>query len=389
MAGFTPMQVTLKGLLKILNQATDAGYVTVTEEASSPYALAGVAQLANGSWELTKTQVNALRPCKVSWYELAAANKPVTADDGALDGDIVNSAPVAAGNFPSTPTPEVTYVTLVAPTRVDGEGTATDHVVLTRITGVTWVVGGVSHTEASFAGAATKDVPTGGALSVVVQAQPATAAYAFNPGHTTSWTFTFTNVVPAVVLFEDDFGTTALTEAEFLARATPTGGVAVAKAGSGAVSVNASGQLVLDATAGNVALDWAENSSTGRMIMDVVSVSNLSGANSIQMQLRGGVSGFTARGTIYGAYYAAQVQASGSTDAGSGITRGALPKTFTTTVTESPVGTVTATIAESGGGATSTHTKTGFTATTDTQRSRLFVPAGTVLTIGRIRKESV
>lgn len=37
MSGYTPMQVTLKGLLKILNQAKDAGYITVStsESASS------------------------------------------------------------------------------------------------------------------------------------------------------------------------------------------------------------------------------------------------------------------------------------------------------------------------------------------------------------------
>lgn len=350
----------------------------------SPYSLVGVAQAADGTWELSKAEVDALRPCKASWFEDAAAEQPLTAADGALDGDIVNGWP-SSGVYPVAPEPpSVTYVSITAPTAVDEAGVASDRVVLTAAEGVAWTVAGTVHDFVSFAGSPTKTVPTGGSLSIAVTAAPEDG-YAINPGHTTTWNLTFTDTVPATVLFEDDFGTTALTEAEFLARATPTGGKTVVKTGTGAVSVNASGQLVIDATGGSTGLEWSENSLTGSLIMDVVAVTGLSGSNSVQMWLRGGTNGSSAVGHLFGSYFRAQVTDAWSTDTGPSITSNTPPRTYTSTLTE--IGTtLTLAMSESGNGAASTHSKVS----TDTgpRRARIYVPTGATLTLGRVRKES-
>ena len=347
----------------------------------SPYSLVGVAQAADGSWELSKAEVDALRPCKAAWFEDAAAGQPLTAADGALDGDIVNGWP-SFGVYP--PEPSVTYVSITAPTAVDDAGVASDRVVLTAAKGVAWTVAGTVHDFASFAGSPTKTVPTGGSLSVAVTATPE-EGYAINPGHITTWTLAFTNVVPVTVLFEDDFGTAALTEAEFLARTTPTGGRTVTKSGTGVVSVNASGQLVMDATAGAVSLEWNETSLTGSLIMDVVALTGLTGDNSVSMWLRGGTTGNAAVGYLYSSYFVAKVMDAWSADAGTLSTSGAPPKTYTSTLTASGT-TLTLTMSESGNSSKSTHSKVS----TDTgpRRARISVPAGATLTLGRVRKES-
>lgn len=355
----------------------------------SPNSLVGVTQRGDGSWELSKAEVDAMRPCKVAWFEVAAADQPVTASDGVLDGDIVNSAPVEPGVFPETPTPNVTYVTVTAPTKTDADGTAGDRVVLTKSAGVTWFVADTPHNEASFGGDATKEVPTGGALAVAVRAEPASSEYAINPGHTVEWSLTFTDYsppAPATALMEDDFGTSALTEQAFLARVTPTGARSVTKSGPGAVTVNAAGQLVIDGTAGATNVDWDEPTATGKLIMDVVSITGLTNLNSIDMQLRTGIAGKSVFGRISLSAYRAQVRDNYSSAVGNSVSRNdaSLPKTYTHTLSED-AGTLTATIQEAGS-SVSTHSLASSDA--GSQRARLAIPAGVVLTIGRIRKET-
>lgn len=160
----------------------------------SPYSLVGVTQAADGSWELTPSQVGALRPCKVMWFEDATAGTPVTEVDGLAVGDLVNGVPV--------PQTVVTLDSTHAPSADDQAGTGSDAVVLKKVTGVTWVVAGVDHPSSGFPGD-TKQVPFTQGTSTTVTAKAETTAYAVTG--TTSWVLTFTNttggLTPAGAMF--------------------------------------------------------------------------------------------------------------------------------------------------------------------------------------------
>ena len=161
-------------------------------------------------------------------------------------------------------------------------------------------------------------------------------------------------------------------------------------AGSGSITVNAAGHLVIDATAGNAAIDFNTAGTTGKLTMSVVSFTGSIGANMVEMNLRSGTTGNKAVGRIMptttSGYYYAQSQVAASTDLGSSISRVATyPSTFETTVTESG-GSITTVIKENNANP-STHSKAG--TFTGNGKVRIFVPTGGVLTISDVQLESV
>ena len=396
MAGFTPMQVTLGGLLKILAQAKQADLLTVGPGGGSG---AGVlpkttllnVQNANGTWDLNKAAVDAARAVgyRVYWVTTSAVSIAPTVADGLAELDVVNGT-TALGVAQPLPT-SVTIATNQYPTASDAADTANDTVNLTKVTGVTWTVDGVDHPSSAFTGS-TKAVAYTKGTNTTVTAKPETASYEIT-NQTRSWTLTFTNVPAPTggsVIFEDNFGTSALTSAQINARTTPVGGVAMATAGSGSITVNAAGHLVLDATAGNAALDFLTAGTTGKLTMTVESFTGNLGTAMVEMNLRSGTSGNKAVGrvmpTTSAGYYYAQTQIASSTDYGTAPSRVATyPSTFETTVTESG-GSITTVIKENNANP-STHTKAGTFA--GNGKVRLFVPTGGVLTISSIKLEAV
>lgn len=348
-------------------------------------------QNSDGSWDITAANVATARAAgyRVYWVTDAAANKAPAVADGLAEKDVVNGAPALGV---STPAPtSVTIAPNQVPSANDAADTANDAVVLTKVTGVTWTVDGVDHPSSAITGS-TKSVPYTKGTNTTVTAKPESASYEIT-NQVRSWTLTFTNV-PAPsggsVIFEDNFGTSALTTAQINARTTPVGGVAMAAAGAGSVTVNAAGHLVLDATAGNAALDFLTAGTTGKLTMTVESFTGNLGTAMVEMNLRSGSTGNKAVGRIMptttSGYYYAQTQIAASTDYGSSISRVAsYPSTFETTVTESG-GSITTVIKENNANP-STHTKAG--TFTGNGKVRLFVPTGGVLTISNIKLEAV
>ena len=348
-------------------------------------------QNSNGSWDITAANVAVARAAgyRVYWVTDAAANTAPTVVDGLAEKDVVNGAPALGVSAPA-PT-SVTIASNQFPTANDAADTANDTVVLTKVTGVTWTVDGVDHPSSAIAGS-TKSVPYTKGTNTTVTAKPESASYEIT-NQTRSWTLTFTNTgAPASgsVIFSDDFGTSALSNAQVNARTTPVGGVTMTTAGAGTVTVNAAGNLVIDATAGNAAIDFNTAGSTGKLTMSVVSFTGNLGSNMVEMNLRSGTSGNKAVGRIMptttSGYYYAQSQVAASTDLGSSISRVATyPSTFETTVTESG-GSITTVITENGTNP-STHTKAG--TFTGNGKVRIFVPTGGVLTVSNVQLESV
>lgn len=348
-------------------------------------------QNANGTWDLSKATIDAARAAgyRVYWVTTSAVSIAPTVADGLAELDVVNGT-TALGVAQPLPT-SVTIATNQYPTASDAADTANDTVNLTKVTGVTWTVDGVDHPSSAFTGA-TKAVAYTAGTSTTVTAKPESASYEIT-NQTRSWTLTFTNV-PAPsggsVIFEDNFGTSALSTAQINARTTPVGGVAMATAGSGSITVNAAGHLVLDATAGNAALDFLTAGTTGKLTMTVESFTGNLGTAMVEMNLRSGTSGNKAVGRIMpttsAGYYYAQTQIAGSTDYGTAPSRVATyPSTFETTVTESG-GSITTVIKENNTNP-STHTKAG--TFTGNGKVRLFVPTGGVLIISNIKLEAV
>ena len=348
-------------------------------------------QNSNGTWDITAANVAVARAAgyRVYWVTDAAANTAPTAVDGLAEKDVVNGAPALGVSAPA-PT-SVTIAANQVPTANDAADTANDTVVLTKVTGVTWTVDGVDHPSSAITGS-TKSVPYTKGTNTTVTAKPESASYEIT-NQTRSWTLTFTNTgAPASgsVIFSDDFGTSALSNAQVNARTTPVGGVTMTTAGTGTVTVNAAGHLVIDATAGNAAIDFNTAGTTGKLTMSVVSFTGSIGANMVEMNLRSGTTGNKAVGRIMptttSGYYYAQSQVAASTDLGSSISRVATyPSTFETTVTESG-GSITTVIKENNANP-STHTKAG--TFTGNGKVRIFVPTGGVLTISDVQLESV
>lgn len=348
-------------------------------------------QNTNGTWDITAANVAVARAAgyRVYWVTDAAANKAPTAVDGLAEKDVVNGAPALGVSAPA-PT-SVTIATNQFPTANDAADTANDTVVLTKVTGVTWTVDGVDHPSSAIAGS-TKSVPYTKGTNTTVTAKPESASYEIT-NQTRSWTLTFTNTAaPASgsVIFSDNFGTSALTSAQVNARTTPVGGVTMTTAGSGSITVNAAGHLVIDATAGNAAIDFNTAGTTGKLSMTVVSFTGNIGTTLVEMNLRSGTGGNKAVGRIMptttSGYYYAQSQVAASTDYGTSISRVATyPSTFETTVTESG-GSITTVIKENNANP-STHTKAG--TFTGNGKVRIFVPTGGVLTISDVTLESV
>lgn len=348
-------------------------------------------QNSDGSWDVSAAGIAAARSAgyRVYWVTDATANKAPAVVDGLANGDVVNGAP-SLGNVAPAPT-SVTIAAGQVPTATDTADTANDKVNLTRVTGVTWTVDGVDHPSSAFTGS-TKAVAYTKGTNTTVTAKPESTAYEIT-NQTRSWTLTFTNVpAPAggSVIFEDDFGTTALTQAALLARTPSQGAGTYDVGGTGSVTVNSSGQLVIDATA--AATSFIINSAagtTGKFTMTVAAFSGNIGTNTVEMRMRPGANDNRAMGRINpnsGGTYFSQVMVSYSSDTSATRTRQvAYPAQFTTT-TEVVGGNVTTTIAENGTNAVS-HSKPTYASSTN--QVRVHVPAGGVLTINDIKLETV
>ena len=348
-------------------------------------------QNANGTWDLSKATIDAARAAgyRVYWVTTSAVSVPPTVADGLAELDVVNGT-TALGVAQPLPT-SVTIAANQYPTASDAADTANDKVNLTRVTGVTWTVDGVDHPSSAFTGP-TKAVAYTAGTPTTVTAKPETAMYEIT-NQTRSWTLTFTSTpAPATgaVVVADDFGTSALTQAELLARTPPQGAGTYAIGGTGSLTVNATGQLVIDATAG--ATSFVVNSAagaTGKLTMTIASFSGNIGTNTVEMRMRPGANDNRAVGRIFpsaGGTYFSQVMVNYSSDTSATRTRqSAYPAQFTTT-TEVGGGNVTTTIAENGLNAVS-HSKPSYSSTA--QQVRIYVPQGGILTINDITLETV
>ena len=229
--------------------------------------------------------------------------------------------------------------------------------------------------------AATKSVPYTAGTNTTVTAKPETGYEITN--QTISWTLTFTNTpAPGGVVFEDDFGTSALTQAQVNARTTPTGGVSMTSAGTGTVTVNSAGKLVLDGTAGAAALDFSAGGTTGKLTVVIDSVSGSMADNWAALQLRTGTTGNKVVANFNHQFGFAQVQVAG---AGTGDTWRAA--TYPATLV--------ATAGESGGNLTLALTGTN-PASSDTRagsfagngKIRVFCPAGRIVVVSSVKLET-
>lgn len=348
-------------------------------------------QNTNGTWDITAANVAVARAAgyRVYWVTDAAANKAPAVADGLANKDVVNGAPALGVSAPA-PT-SVTIAANQVPTANDATDTANDTVVLTKVTGVTWTVDGVDHPSSAITGS-TKSVPYTKGTNTTVTAKPESASYELT-NQTISWPLTFTSTgAPAsgAVIFSDDFGTSALTNAEVNARTTPVGGVTMTTDGPGTITVNAAGHLVIDATAGGSGISFNTAGTTGKFSMTVVSFSGDMGNGTVGMTPRVGAPGSSASGRIKpnttNGFYYAQTAAGYSSEIGPNVPRIATyPATYATTVTESG-GNVTTVVTENGVNP-STHTKA--TTFAGTGKVRLFVPTGGVLTLSNVKLESV
>ena len=348
-------------------------------------------QNANGTWDLSKATIDAARAAgyRVYWVTTSAVSIAPTVADGLAELDVVNGT-TALGVAQPLPT-SVTIATNQYPTASDAADTANDTVNLTRVTGVTWTVDGVDHPSSAFTGS-TKTVAYTKGTNTTVTAKPESASYEIT-NQTRSWTLNFTNV-PAPsggsVIFEDNFGTAALTQDQLLARTPTQGAGTYGINGAGSLTVNAAGQLVIDATAGGTS--FVVNSAagtTGKLTMTIASFSGNIGTNTVDMRMRLGANDNRAVGRIFpgtGGTYFSQVMVNYSSDTSATQTRqSAYPAQFTTT-TEVVGGNVTTTLTENGTRAVS-HSKPSYSSTT--QQVRIYVPQGGILTLNDIKLESV
>ena len=189
---------------------------------------------------------------------------------------------------------------------------------------------------------------------------------------------------PETVVLEDDFGTTALTKTQLTARPTPIGGKSFAHAGTGTVSVNAEGHLVVNATSGVSGVDWgAGGLGYGKVELTIES---FTGSVNAYFQLRGSSDAGpnSARGYINNTdgTYNAKTTVSNSADKGTAVAIGGFPAVITIEVTQAS-GVLTTTVSR-GGTNLSTHSKTtSFGA--QGNDCRLFVPQGGILTLSKIK----
>ena len=347
-------------------------------------------QNSDGSWDITAANVAVARAAgyRVYWVTDAAANKAPVVADGLAEKDVVNGAPALGVSAPA-PT-SVTIAPNQIPTANDAADTANDAVVLTKVTGVTWTVDGVDHLSSAITGS-TKSVPYTKGTNTTVTAKPESAAYEIT-NQTRSWTLTFTNVpAPAggSVIFEDDFGTTALTQAQLLARTPTTGAATYSLAGTGTVSVNAAGHLVIDATAAGTSFTInSAGGNTGKLTMTVESYTGSTGTNTAEMRMRISSSqGSQCAGRITpvaGGTYFAQTAVSYSSDVSATRVRSAFPATYTTEVTSDGTN-ISTTISENGTNSV-THTKAA--TFTGTNQVKVYVPMGGIMTISNLKLES-
>ena len=345
-------------------------------------------QNSNGSWDITAANVAVARAAgyRVYWVTDAAANTAPTAVDGLAEKDVVNGAPALGVSAPAP-----TSVTIAAnqfPTANDAADTANDTVVLTKVTGVTWTVDGVDHPSSAITGS-TKSVPYTKGTNTTVTAKPESASYEIT-NQTRSWTLTFTNVAsPGGVIFEDDFGTSALTQSQLVARTPSTGAATYSVAGTGTVTVNAAGHLVIDATAAGTSFTInSAGGDTGKMTMTVESYTGATGTNTVEMRMRiGATAGNQCAGRLVatsGGTYFAQTAVAYSADVSSTRVRSAFPATYTTEVTSDGT-TIATTISENGTNSV-THSKASNFA--GTKQVKVYVPQGGILTISNLRLES-
>ena len=338
-------------------------------------------QSPDGSWDIPKAQVDAAHTAgyRVHWVTDAAAGSAPTFADGLAVKDVVNGEVHLAGPPVATP---VTIQAGEVPTAQDNAGTA-DTITLTKVTGVTWTIGGVDHPSSAMAGA-TKVVPHTTGANISVTAKPE-AGYEIT-NQTISWALSFTDTgggPPEGVVFADDFGTGALSSAQVNARTTPTGGVSMTTAGTGTVTVNASGKLVLDGTAGAAAIDFSAGGTTGKFTVVVDSVTGSMAENWASLQLRQGTTGNQVRANFNHAYGSAQVLVGGGTamDTWRSTT---YPVTFVATSGESG-GSLTCEL--QGPNPTSTHSAVG--TFTGNGKTRIFCPSGRIVTVSSVKFETV
>lgn len=337
-------------------------------------------QSPDGSWDIPKAQVDAAHTAgyRVHWVTDAAAGSAPTFADGLAVKDVVNGEVHLAGPPVATP---VTIQAGEVPTAQDNAGTA-DTITLTKVTGVTWTIGGVDHPSSAMAGA-TKVVPHTTGANISVTAKPE-AGYEIT-NQTISWALSFTDTgggPPEGVVFEDDFGASALSSAQVNARTTPTGGVSMTTAGTGTVTVNSSGKLVLDGTAGAAAIDFSAGGTTGKFTVVVDSVTGTMAGNWAALQLRTGTAGNKLVANFNQQYGFAQAQVGGAGD-GDTWRAATYPATFVATAGESG-GTLTVGLA--GTNPASSDARAGSFA--GNGKTRIFCPAGRIVTVSSVKFET-
>lgn len=194
-------------------------------------------QKSDGTWALGKATVDAVHAAGfvVQWFTDGTLSPMVlpTAADGLDDGDLLDGK-----------RPEVIAVAIPVgsvPTATDAQGAAGDKVILSKVAGVTWTVGGVDYPSSSMVGA-TQEVAVSTGTSVVVTAKPSSAAYAIT-STPTSWTLAFTDDT-ATILTSDSFATAAaLTDNGPYSTKAQLGGSAMAVNSSGPTATIAAGVL--------------------------------------------------------------------------------------------------------------------------------------------------
>ena len=336
-------------------------------------------QMPDGSWDIAKAQVDAAHAagCRVYWVTDATAAAEPTAANGLAVKDVVRGEAHLAEPPAATP---VTIAGNQIPVAVDVYDTASDSITLTKVTGVTWTVAGVDHPSSAMPGA-TKSVAYTAGTNTTVTAKPE-AGYEIT-NQTISWPLTFTNTpAPGGVVFEDDFGSSALSQSQVNARTTPTGAVVMTAAGTGTVTVNASGKLVLDGTAGAAAIDFTAGGTTGKFTVVVDSVTGSMADNWAALHLRTGTTGNKLVANFNHQYGFAQAQVGG---AGVGDTWRAAtyPATFVATAGESG-GNLS--IGLTGTNPASSGTRAGSFA--GNGKVRIFCPSGRIVTVSSVKLET-
>lgn len=150
---------------------------------------------SGSTWSHTKAQVDAARATggTIAWSTTSVA--PTTANGLAVGDIVTSSAPLAAGSAMNPNTP-ITIQPAWAPAAFDGQGTSSDTITLTKVTGVTWHIGATAYPSSGLTGV-TQAIPyTAGTNSTVTAT--ADPGYEFFPDTmTSSWTLAFTDYTPA------------------------------------------------------------------------------------------------------------------------------------------------------------------------------------------------